>query len=764
MKNNMLHRYMYPAVLALALLPGLASAFDPFIVRDIRVEGIQRIEAGTVFNYLPVKVGETMTDEKAAQALRALFGTGFFRDVRLEVEKDVLIVFVEERPAIAALDFVGMKSFKPEDIKKSLRDVGFQEGRVFDRAQLEQAEQEIKRNYQSRGHYAAQVTTTVTPLERNRVGINFSVDEGEAAKIKSINIVGNQVFRDKDLLDLFNSQTTGWMSWYTKNDQYSRQKLAGDLDGLRSFYLNRGYLDFTIDSTQVSITPEKRDIYLTINITEGEKYTVSGVKLGGELLVPEEELRKLITLKEGEAFSREKLTESTKAITDRLGRDGYAFANANAVPELDRDKRTAMFTVMIDPGRRVYVRRIDVVGNSRTRDEVARRELRQLENAYYDTEKIQNSKKRLERTSFFSEVNIETPPVAGTSDQVDVLVKVKEQPTGALLLGLGFSTQEKVVIQGSVSQNNVFGSGKALSIAANTSKVNTNLGVSYTDPYYTVDGVSRGFDTYLRRSDPSSLSLGNYRTLSLGGGVRFGYPVTDVDRISFGLSVDRTKLDTFFDSPPRILAFTSQYGSSYSSLLGSTGWQQDTRDSAIWTTSGHVQRATGEFAVPPGSLKYYRANYQNQWYKPLTRTLTFMLNGEVGIANGFGGQPLPFWKNYYAGGANTVRAFAPNSLGPTDVDGSRLGGNKRIVGNAELLFPMPGVGNDRSMRLSVFLDAGQVYGNGQKVDLGDMRYGAGLGFAWNSPFGPIKISIAKALNEKVGDRTDRIQFQLGQVF
>lgn len=764
MKKTTFKRLLSGLASSIALIAAPVCAFDPFTVRDIRVEGIQRIEAGTVFSYLPFKVGETMTDEKAAQAIRALFATGFFRDVRLEVENDVLIVQVEERPAIAAIELTGMKAFKADDVKKGLRDAGFQEGRVFDRALLDRAEQEIKRQYQAGGRYSVQITATVTPLDRNRVSVNFAVEEGEVAKIRAINIVGNQVFQEADLLELLSLTTPGWMTWYTKNDQYSRQRLAGDLDALRSFYLNRGFLDFNIDSTQVSITPDKRDIYITINITEGEKYTVTGVKFGGDMLVPEDELKRLVTLNIGEPFNREKLNQSTKAITDRLGKDGYAFANANAVPELNREKRTADFTIMIDPGRRVYVRRVNVVGNSRTRDEVVRRELRQLENAYYDIDKIQNSKKRLERTSYFSEVNIETPPVSGTSDQIDVNIRVKEQPTGALLLGIGFSSTEKIVVQGSISQNNVLGSGKSIAVGANTSKVNTNISLSYTDPYYTVDGVSRGFDTYFRRSDPSSLALGNYRTQSVGGGVRFGYPIGDVDRISVGLSIDQTKLELFTNSPASVTAFATKNGETYTSLLTTAGWSRDTRDSVLWPTSGMLQRWNGEVSIPPGSLRYFKTTFQHQWFHSFTPALTLMLSGEIGAGDGYGGKELPFFKNFYAGGAGTVRGFDPSSLGARDINDIPTGGNRRMTGSAEVLFPMPGTGKDRSMRLSAFLDAGQVFAKNEKLALSDLRYSAGIGFLWNSPFGPMKLNFGNPLNKKDNDKVQRIQFQLGQVF
>lgn len=752
-------------VICLFVLARAAWAFDPFTVRDIRVEGIQRIEAGTIFSYLPVKVGETMTDEKAAQAIRALFGTGFFRDVRLEVDQNVLVVVVEERPAIASIDFVGMKEFDKEQVKKGLRDVGFQEGRTFDRAQLEQAEQEIKRQYLTRGKYGVVVTTTVTPVERNRVGINFGIDEGEVAKILSISIVGNLVFAEKDLLALFVLRTPGWITWYTKNDQYSRQKLQGDLENLRSYYLNRGYLDFNIESTQVSITPDKRDIYITVNISEGEKYMVSDVKIGGDPIVAPEELYKLVTIRPGEAFSRERLTATSKRIVDRLGNEGYAFANANAVPDVDRDKRTVAFTFTVDPGRRVYVRRINVTGNTRTRDEVVRRELRQLEGAFYDASMLQLSKQRIDRTGYFAEVEVETPPVTGTTDQVDVMIRVKERPTGAIMLGVGFSSNDQLILQGGISQSNIFGSGNTLSAQLNKGSYSRVLSLSFTQPYYTVDGVSRGFDVYNRANDASVLNLGNYTTDSLGAGVRYGIPISERDTIGLGLSAERTKLELFSNSPVRMLAFENLYGSEYQFIIGTAGWTRDTRDSVIWTTRGNLQRVTTEVTLPVGTLRYYKVGYENQWFYPLSQTFTLMLRGDIGVGDGLDDKDLPFFKNYYAGGVTSVRGYNTSSLGPRDPnDDSIIGGSRRLVGNAELLFPMPGSGLDRSVRLSVFLDGGQVFGPQQKISLDDLRYAVGLGVGWNSPVGPLKFSVARPLNSKEFDNVQRLQFTLGQAF
>jgi outer membrane protein insertion porin family len=755
-------RYLFGAFICLWF--GVAHAFQPFVVRDIRVEGIQRIEAGTVFSYLPVKVGETMTEAKAAAAIKALFATGFFKDVRLEERRDVLIVIVEERPAVAQIDFIGNKEFDKEALRKGLREIGLAEGRSFNKALLDQAEQEIKRQYLARGRYAANVVTTVTPLERNRVGITFSINEGDVAKIREIKIIGNRVYKEKDLLQLFVLQTPGWLTWYTKNDQYSKQKLAGDLETLRSFYLNNGYLEFRIDSTQVSISPNKLDIYITINITEGEKYTVSSVKLGGEMLLPEAELRKLIELKPGDTFSRQKLNESTKKITDRLGNDGYAFANANAVPELNKATKQVALTIMIDPGRRVYVRRVNISGNNRSRDEVIRRELRQLEGAYYDADKIQKSKERLDRLGYFTDVQVETPPVPGTSDQVDVNFKIKEKPTGAITIGAGFSSSEKLILSGSITQQNIFGSGKHVTLQISTSRINRNLGLSYTNPYYTVDGVSRGFDLYDRRTDASMLGLGYYTTNTTGAAVRYGIPMTEVDNLVLSLGAENTRLGIDSASPQRYLDFVNIFGDTNTAFPGSIGWVRDQRDNALAPTKGSILRANMEVGLPGGTLKYYKLTGQAQWFHPLSRTYTLMLNGEMGTAGGMAGKPLPFYKNFYAGGVTSVRGYDDYSLGPRDSEHNILGGTRRLVGNAELLFPLPGAGVDRSMRLSVFLDAGQVWGAGEKISLSDLRYSTGLSFIWNSPMGPLRLSYGKPLNAKPGDGIQHLQFQLGQVF
>jgi outer membrane protein insertion porin family len=755
------------AALAWALMTvagaAFAQAFEPFVVKDIRVEGLQRTEPGTVFSYLPVKVGETLTREKAQQAVRALFATGFFKDVRLEADDGVLVVQVQERPAIAQVDFTGVNDFPVEGLRKALREIGLAEGRIFDRAALDAAEQELKRQYLSQGKYAAQVQTTVTPLERNRVAISFAVTEGDVAKIRSINIVGAHAFPESELLGLFVLTTPGWLTWYTKNDQYSRQRLSADLETLRSYYLDRGYIDFNIDSTQVSISPDRRDIFITINVSEGEKYTVSGVRVGKQSIVPQAELEGLVRLKPGDVFSRQRLVETQKAIGERLGNEGYAFANVNAVPDIDRDKRTVSFQLLIDPGRRVYVRRINIVGNTKTRDEVVRRELRQLEGAFYDASKIQRSRQRIDRTRYFSEVSVQTAPVEGSPDQVDVTFTVEERSTGQLALGVGFSTLDKFIISASITQPNVFGTGKYLSLEVNSGTVNTVYSLSYIDPYWTVDGVSRGFDIYRRKVDATTLSTGAYATDTVGAGIKFSYPVTERDTLSFGLVGEGVDVTTFENSSEVYKLFVREFGSHYNYASLTAGWARDTRNSLIITTAGALTRVTAEFAA--GGLTYHRFGFNQQYYLPLTDFFTLFANLDLGYAQGTQGKPLPFFKNFYAGGPSTVRGFADFSLGPRDLQGNSLGGTRRVVGNLELLFPMPGATQEKSLRLGWFLDAGQVYAASNPVDLGELRYSTGIALSWASPLGPLRLSYAYPINVREGiDRVQRLQFKFGTTF
>ncbi|HSS71287.1 MAG TPA: outer membrane protein assembly factor BamA [Casimicrobiaceae bacterium] len=742
-----------------------ALAFDPFTVRDIRVEGVQRTDAGTVFNYLPIKVGDRVDNEKASEAVKALYATGFFRDVRLDVEGDVLVVSVQERPTISQIDIVGVKEFDKDTLKKALKDIGVADARIFDRSALDRAEQELKRQYINRGYYAMQVTTTVTPQERNRVAINFTVEEGEVAKIANINIVGATVFPESTLISQMQLSTSGWFTWYTKNDQYSKQKLQADLETLRSYYTDRGYLEFLVDSTQVSITPDKEHIYITVNITEGPKFTISDVRLAGELLLPEVELLRLIQVKPGDVYSRAKLTLSTKAISDRLGSDGYAFANVNAVPEIDREQRTAAFTFFIDAGRRIYVRKVNVSGNQKTRDEVIRREVRQLESAWYDSTRIERSKVRITRLNFFDDVNIETPSVPGSPDQVDLDITVTEKPTGNLLAGVGYSSADGVVFTGSVSQNNVFGTGNSLAATFNTSRIGRNIALTYVEPYWTADGISRSFELYDRNLNPSSLPVAQYTSETFGAAVGFGIPITETDVITVGFRYEHTHLSIAPGSPLIYVDFVREFGSVTNSYIVSGGWSRDTRDSILFPSRGLLQTLYAEMGTQLGDLYYYKTNYLIQWFTPLPLNTVLMLRSELGYGGGLGGKPLPFFKAYYGGGVGSVRGYETASLGPQDAAGNTTGGRRKIIGNAELFFPLPGAKTtDQSVRLSVFLDAGEIYDEGTQPQFESFRYSTGVGVAWNSPVGPLKVSYGYPLNKKPGDRIQRFQFQVGTVF
>jgi len=741
-------------------------AMEPFVVKDIRVEGIQRTEAGTVFSYLPVKVGDTLNDEQSAAALRALFATGFFTDVSLKTENGVLIVIVRERPSIASVEINGVKDIPKDQLRDNLKFVGLAEGRIFDKAALEKAENELKRAYVARGKYAVSVKTTVTELERNRVSVSFDVVEGDTSKIRQINIVGNQVFKEQELLDLMKLTTPTMWTWATSNDQYSKQKLSADMEVLRSFYMDSGYMEFAIDSTQVSISSDKKDIYITLNIIEGAKYTVSDIKLiGPENILPHEEMRKLIAIQVGDVFSRNKLTEAQKKISDRLGDDGYAFANISAVPELDKVKHEVAFTFVADPGQRVYVRHINVQGNTKTQDEVIRREFRQMEGAWFATKKIQKSKQRVDRLDFFSEVNLETPPVQGSKDQVDLNVSVKEKPTGSFNIGAGISSSQGVVLTAGVTQSNLFGTGKQLSTQINTSQSNQVYSVSYTNPYYTDDGVSRGFDVYQKNLDTTSTSISPYKSFTSGGGVRFGVPIGEDETIHYGLSVERSEYELFSTSPVQFQNYVNTFGSSTTNYLGTIGWTRDSRDSAIYPTDGKVQRAFAEVALPVSDQRYYKLTYQHQKFYPVSTDITLLLNGELGTASGYDGKPLPFFKNFYAGGVGSVRGYEPNSIGPRDANGALLGGDKRALVNGEFLFPMPGYGKEKSVRLSAFVDGGIIYGVPTEIPGTDgPRYSTGLALTWISPVGPLKMSYAWPLAEQLNDRLQRFQFTLGQIF
>ena len=750
-----------------ALLYGASAwAGQPFVVKDIRVEGIQRTEAGTVFSYLPVKVGDTLDDARTTAALRALFATGFFKDVQLLAEQGVLVVRVQERPTIASVELDGIKDFPKPQLLENLKLVGLAEGRIFDKSALEKSEHELKRQYIARGKYAVSVKTTATDLERNRVAVKLEVDEGKPSKIRQINIIGNQRYSDDDLLDEMKLTTPGWFTWLTNNDQYSKPKLAADIEVIRSLYLDSGYMDFTLDSTEVSISADKKDIYITLSLTEGEQYAISDIKVAGARNVfSNEALRAMIDVQPGQVFSRQALTAASDKIRENLGEEGYAFANVNIVPDIDKEKHLAAFTFVVDPMQRAYVRNINVSGNDKTKDEVVRREFRQMEGGWFATSKIKKSKQRIDRLNFFENTSVETRQVPGSTDQLDLELSVTEKPTGNFQVGMGFSNGEGLTLMGGVTQTNLFGTGNYLSTQINTSKINQVYSVSYTNPYYTDDGISRGFDLYKRRTDATSTLISQYTSETYGGGLRYGVPISDEETFHYGLALENTRLGLTSNSPQRFIDYINTFGNTNQNVIGTIGWSRDTRDSAVFPTEGGMQRANIEASLPVSGQRYYKLTYGQQWFQPLSGNLTLRLNGDLGLADGYSGMELPFFKYLYAGGSGTVRGYDYNSLGPRDASGYSMGGNRRVVGNAEMLFPMPGMEKSKSMRLSLFLDGGAIYGGQTQVPASEgMRYAGGFGLTWFSPAGPIQISWAKALNAQPQDKLQSFQFTFGSMF
>lgn len=754
----------FVAVFAVLFTASIWAA-EPFVISDMRVEGLQRISAGTVFNYLPVKVGERLDGDRSAAAIRALFKSGFFEDVRLERDGDVLVIFVKERPAISSIEISGNDAIDTEELMKGMKQAGLAVGRLFDRSLLEKVEIELRSQYYSFGKYGMKLDTTTTPLDSNRVAIDIKVREGLTARIRQINIVGNHAYTDDRLLSKFELSTPTLFSFYTKRDQYSKQQLSADLETLRSFYQNRGYINFSIDSTQVSITPDKKDIYLTINVSEGDVYTVKGVKLAGDLVVDEAELQKLISTKAGDTFSRKESVESNKRLTDRLGEEGYAFSNINIIPDVDKDNKTVELTFFVDPGKRVYVRRINFTGNVKTEDVVLRREMRQMESGWISTAQVGRSRTRLQRLGFFETVNVETPTVPGVNDQVDVDFSVVERPSGNLMAAVGYSQTQGLILNASISQSNFLGTGKQVSLNVNNSDVSTVYSVSYTNPYYTLDGISRGFDIYYKETDAAQANISSYTTDAKGGAVNFGIPVNEFDTVNLGLRMENTAIQSGTAVSTEITDWLSANGDNFNILSLSASWSHDTRNALIFPTKGGLQRFTAEATVPGMDLEYYRLSYEQNYYFPLHRLFTLGVRGTVGFGDNYGDTTeYPFFKNYYAGGAHSVRGYRDNTLGPQDSSGYPLGGNMKLTGGAEVSFPPPFQADSQSIRLSTFIDVGNVYGYKETFKAADLRASVGLGVTWLSPLGALTFSLAEPFNTQPGDDTEGFQFSLGSAF
>ena len=767
------------ALIMMAALTGPASAFEPFVASDIRIDGLTRISAGTVFNYLPIEKGDRVDRASAAEAIRALYKTGFFKDVQVSQQGGILVVTVVERPAISKITITGNKDIKTEDLLKGLTEIGLTEGETYDRLQLDRMTQELTRQYNNRGKYNVSVKPRVRELERNRVDITITVAEGKAAKIRHINLVGNKAFDDEEVREEFESDETSWTSWYSRSDQYSREKLSGDLEKLTSFYQDRGYVDFNVESTQVAISPDKRDIYITASVREGEVYTISDIKMSGDLILEEEQLRRLIISKPGQNFSRGQLERSAEAMTKVLANIGYAFADVTPIPEVNKEDRTVAVNFFVSPGKRVYVRRINFTGNTRTQDEVLRREMRQFEGAWFSQAAVDRSKTRLQRLGFFKTVDITTPKVPGSEDEVDLNIKVEEQTAGAFQFGLGFSELQGLITSISVTQRNFLGTGNAVGVTVQNNRIVKRFDFSYLDPYFTDDGVSIGYNVSYRELDQGEANIANYTTDTAAGNILFGIPLTEIDTLNLSLGVDRTQIGIFPGSTPQsIIDYINTLGRrTFNSWRLEAGWARDSRNKYFAPTRGTYQRIGAEIALPGSTAEYYKLFYQYAHYFPINSWLTFLASADIGYGDGYGNSEiLPFYENFYAGGVSgsgRLRGFEDNTLGPCQQspfsndpkDCDPLGGAFRTVGSFELIFPTPFLkrGED-STQFSAFIDVGNVFKDYDSFETGELRASAGLSFKWQAPVGPIIVNISKPLISEDTDQTETLQFAFGSAF
>lgn len=758
-----------------------------FTVSDIRVEGLQRVSAASVFNAFPVNTNDQVDDQELAAAVQELFATGLFEDIRLAREGDVLVIEVEERPTISQLNISGNEQLSEEDLRNGLKQAGISEGQVLQLSTIDEMKRELEGLYQSQGRYSARIDTEVTPVGEGRVSVDINITEGAVARIRQINIVGNEAFSDEVLREQFELEDEpglffGWFS----SDEYSREALAGDLERLRSWYLDRGYVNFEITSSQVSISPDKARIFVTININEGKRYKVGDIRFLGDLKVAEQQARELLQIKSGDVFSRSKVVASSEAMRSRLGAEGFAFAQVEGVPEVSADGDTVDLAFQVTPGRRAYVRRIQFVGNTTTKDEVLRRELIQLEGAPASTESISQSRERLERLGFFKQVEVQTEQVPGESDQLDVTYSVEEQPSGSISASLGFSQSDGVIYGASLAQNNFLGSGNRVNIGAQKSDTYTSVNFGFTDPYWTLDGISRGYNFYYRQTDYEDSDISTYSTDALGTGINFGYPINELSRMNFGANIEALEIKTFNDTPSEIERYVQDQGENADTLSLTSSWTRNSLNRGLMPTSGSYQRLSLELGVPGSDAEYYKARAESRKYFPLNESETWSLKftGEVGYADSLNDDPYPFYENFLAGGLGSVRGYTSNTLGAKTTergsgDDDTLGGNVLVQGSVDLIFPMPFVEDKRSVQPSLFVDAGNTFLTScydvldadadhqtcdDGVDLGELRYSAGIGVSWLTPVGPLTFSIAKPLNEKDDDDTQVFQFSLGQTF
>jgi outer membrane protein insertion porin family len=774
-------RLLNSLFLALSLVTFSAVA-EVFQVDDIRIEGLQRVSAGTVFAALPVRVGDLIDESVVREATRSLFRTGYFSDVVMVRENGVLVIGLEERPAVIEINLDGNKAIETEQLIDALRDNGLAEGQIFRQVILEGMVQELQRQYVSQGRYGALVKTEVMPLPRNRIAVNIDIDEGDVAKIRHINIVGNSDFTEETLLDEFEQNATGWLSWISSNDKYAREKLSGDIETLESWYLDRGYLQFAVLSTQVSISPNKESVYITINVNEGDIFTVSGIELSGSLKVPESQIRDLVLLDEDSTFSQMLMTTSSEFIARRLGNEGYTFAEVVGYPELNEEDKTTKITFIVTPGMRAYVRRIEFRGNTKTADNVLRREMRQMEGGSANNALIESSKVLLERLGFFKEVTVENVPVPGTNDLLDVIYTVEEQPSGSVGASVGYSQGYGLQLGANLSENNFLGTGKQVSIGLSKSQYQTSVNLGYSEPYFTVDGVSVGYNLFARDTDYGEFNVSSFSTNTYGASVNWSYPVTDIQRIGFGFTYENLELSSGTYDSKEVREFVTDNGNLFDVFSANVNWVQSTLNRGVFATRGTMQRVSADLALPGSGLEYYKITYKGQYLRGLYGPLTLKLRADLGYGESYGGtSTMPFFKNFYGGGFGSVRGFKKNTLGPRDTPASNtqyyddpdpIGGNVQVEMGAEVIFPLPFLKDQRSVQSSLFFDVGNIFntkcGENQvncfKPDVGELRYSVGIGATWLSGFGPITFSLAKPLNSNDIDESEVFQFSLGNQF
>ena len=785
-------------VLGLAVPVFTIAAADPFVVRDMRVEGLQRISEGTVFNYLPINIGDTVDHVRVREAIRALYDQSLFDDIELRRDGDVLIVVVRERPSIESFEIEGNKDIKTEDLMESLRGVGLARGRTFDRSTLDNVQMFLREQYYDRGKYGVQVTTDVQDRPNNTVRVKIVVKEGERAKIRQVNIVGNRAFTRSEIREDFNLDTANWLSWIRQDDRYEKQGLEGDLETLRSFYMDRGYADFRVESTQVAISPNKKDIYVTITIKEGEKYTVSDVKLVGEMVIPEAYLRGMVLAQPGSVFNLNLLTRSSELMSLRLGEQGYANAEIEPVPELDRDKKEASITFYVDPKSRVYVRRINFKGVDQVDDEVLRREMRQLEGAYLSNILIDRSKIRLQRLPYIEKVEVDNSPVPGSPDLVDVDFELEYRMPGQFSGGLGYSASQKLILNGSIVHTNFLGTGNRVALTLNSGRFSKLYSISHTDPYRTMDGVRRTVSLNFRDITQFTSGASDFSTTTAGASIDYGYPISEYQTLSFGVSFQHSELlsstsstqqaqqwvlnngNTFIEDTGTGLSF---FGTEFDTVELLAGWTFDSRNRSIFADRGTRQQFFLSYALPGSEVEYYTARFKLTKYFPITRRWTVRFNTELAFGEGLNATTaLPPYKQFFGGGPQSVRGFKESRLGPRDSFGNPYGGNILVASQLELILPLPQKWASQA-RASLFYDVGNVFNSGEvaftdklgspilyEPDIDDLRASVGIGVQWLAPLGLFRFSYAFPLNNYdgndrfYGDQVERFQFSIGQAF